>query len=202
MPHLHSPPNHGLSDIIAAYFPLGYLGHAVDVGASDGTSVNSSYGLEKTRGWTVLSVEPNPEFWEYLVRDRAFVEKCACSDFSGTATLAINVDGPEAYSTIGVVPPEGLAMYKDWNKIEVPVYTLEEVLARNEFQKLDVLCVDTEGTELQVLKGIDLAKWKPKVVVTECWDLEGPIDGYLADFGYTKISRIQPGTVNDLFHLP
>lgn len=201
MPHLRVPPNHGLSDIIADYFPPGYIGHAVDVGASDGTSISSTYGLETVRSWNVLSVEPNPEFWEHLIRDRAFVEKCACSDFTGTAIMTINVDGPEAYSTIGEVPPEGLAKYSDWKKIEVEVRTVEELLAKHSFPKLDVLCVDTEGTELRVLKGIDLSQWKPKVVVTECWDLTGPIDGYLAGFGYTKISRIQPETVNDLFYL-
>lgn len=201
MPHVRVPPNHGLSDIIASYYPPGYRGHAVDVGASDGQSVNTSYGLEVVRGWTVLSVEPNPEFWEWLELHRRPVERCACADFTGSATLTINVDGPEAYSTIGEVPAKGLAQYHDWKQIEVPVRTVEELLAKYEFPKLDLLCVDTEGTELSVLKGVDLKKWRPKVIVTECWELSGPIDGYLADLGYTKISRIQPETVNDLFYL-
>ncbi len=201
MAHQRVPPNYGLSDIIAGYFPSGYQGYAVDVGASDGTTVNTTYGLETVRGWTVLSVEPNPEFYEWLGEHRKLVEHCACSDFIGTATLTINVEGPEAYSTIGEVPPKGLEMYHDWNKIEVPVTTVEELLAKHGFPQLDLLCVDTEGTELNVLKGVDLKKWKPKVIVTECWETEGPIDGYLQDLGYTKISRIQPETVNDLFCL-
>lgn len=207
-PHVRVPPNHGLSDIIASHFPAGHKGYCVDVGASDGQTVNSTYGLELHRGWTVLSVEPNPEFHEWLEQHRGLVEKCACSDFTGTATMTINVDGPEAYSTIGVVgggssSPTALAhvKYTDWKQIEVEVRTVEELLAKHRFPRLDCLCVDTEGTELQVLKGVDLAKWKPKVIVTECWDLTGPIDDYLADLGYTKISRIQPETVNDLFYL-
>jgi FkbM family methyltransferase len=201
MPHIRVPPNHGLSDIIASYFPPTYKGYAVDIGASDGQTVNTTYGLEVVRGWNVLSVEPNPEFHDWLTLNRRLVEKCACSDFVGTATLTINVDGPEAYSTIGEVPAKGLAMYHDWKKIEVPVTTVENLLAKYQFPRLDVLCVDTEGTELNVLKGVDLAKWKPRVIVTECWELNGPIDSYLGDLGYTKISRIQAGTVNDLFYL-
>ncbi len=201
MAHLRAPPNYGLSDIIASYFPLGYAGHAVDVGASDGTTCNSTYGLEKIRGWTVLSVEPNPEFHDWLKEHRGLIEPFACADFMGSATMTINVDGPEAYSTIGEIPAKGLSMYKEWTKIQVPVTTVEELLAKHEFPQLDVLCVDTEGTELSVLKGVDLKKWKPKVVVTECWDLNGPIDGYLADLGYQKFSRVQPESVNDLFLL-
>lgn len=200
MPHVRVPPNHGLSDIIAAYFPDGYRGHAVDVGASDGVSVNSTYGLEKTRGWTVLSVEPNPEFWPALTTERAFVERCACADYVGTATMHVNADIPEAYSTIGSRPgvESGYAL---WNEIEVRVDTLERLLEKWQFPKLDVLCVDTEGTELAVLQGLDLAKWKPIVVVTECWQPTGPIDGYLEALGYRKHPRIQVQTFNDLFWL-
>lgn len=201
MAHVRHPPNHGLSDIIGSYFPAGYKGYAADVGASDGQTCNTTYGLEVMRGWTVLNVEPNPEFHEWLCLNRRLVEKCACSDFTGKATLTINVEGPEAYTTIGELPPQAHTQYTDWKKIEVEVQTLEDLLAKYQFPRLDVLCVDTEGTELRVLKGVDLKKWKPKVIVTECWDVTGPIDDYLGDLGYQKLSRIQPETVNDLFYL-
>jgi FkbM family methyltransferase len=202
MAHIRHPPNYGLSDIISRYFPTGYVGYCVDVGASDGQTCNTTYGLELVRGWKVLSVEPNPEFHEWLCLHRGPVEKCACSDFTGKVVMTINVQGPEAYSTIGEVSPKGLAMYSEWREVEVEVRTVEELLAKHQFPRLDVLCVDTEGTELNVLKGVDLAEWKPKVIVTECWDVSGPIDGYLSDLGYIKISRIQPEAVNDLFYLP
>jgi len=202
MPHIRHPPNYGLADIISSYFPRLYKGYAVDIGASDGQTCNSTYGLELARGWKVLSVEPNPEFWDWLTQHRGLVEKCACGEFGGVATMTINVDGPEAYSTIGEVAARGREMYHDWKKIEVPVARVEDLLAKHQFPQLDVLCVDTEGTELNVLKGIDLKKWQPKVIVTECWDLSGPIDGYLAALGYTKVSRIQQQAFNDLFFLP
>lgn len=202
MAHQRIAPNYGISDIIAGYFPGGYVGYAADVGASDGQTVNSTYGLEKVRGWTVLSVEPNPEFHDWLTQERGLVEKYACSDYEGKAIMTINVDGPEAFSSIGPIPDEGFEKYHNWKQIEVPVIQLETLLQKHAFPRLDVLCVDTEGTELNVLKGVDLAKWRPKVIVTECWNLEGPIDPYLQDLGYTKISRIQPEAVNDLFYLP
>ena len=201
MAHVRYPPNYGLSDIIAGYFPTHYRGYCVDVGASDGVTCNTTFGLETARGWKVLSVEPNPEFHEHLRAHRQLVEACACSNFTGTATLTINEVGPEAYTTIGTVPDKGRMEFTHWGEAEVRVETVEDLLAKHEFPQLDALCVDTEGTELDVLKGVDLKKWNPKVIVTECWETEGPIDDYLADLGYTKISRIQPATVNDLFYL-
>lgn len=202
MPHIRVPPNHGLSDIIAGYFPPNYQGYCVDVGASDGVSCNSTYGLERVRSWTVLSVEPNPEFWPTLTKERAFVEKRACSNYSGTATLHVNRDVPEAYSTIAARPEAEKVGYALWDEVGVEVDTLDSLLAKWAFPRLDVLCVDTEGTELDVLKGCDLMRWKPKVIVTECWEAQGPIDPYLGMLGYRKVSRVQPQTVNDLFYLP
>ena len=64
--------------------------------------------------------------------------------------------------------------------------------------RLDLLCVDTEGTELDVLKGCDIARWMPRVIVTECWDTTGPIDPYLESFGYVKSAR---NVHNDIFLL-
>ncbi len=179
-----NPPNLGLSDEIAKCFPNGYRGHAIDVGAADGVSVNTSYGLEAHRGWMVLSVEPNPEFLPVLLKERTWIEKCACSNFRGTATMHINVQTPEAFSTIGPQPNvTGNPFCDEWKDIEVRVDTLDNLLAKWQFPKLDVLCVDTEGTEPQVLDGIDLERWKPKVVVLEGWT-KGMHDAYMAERGY------------------
>src|SRR5437868_3825457 len=98
MPHVVHGPNAQLSHWIADQFPLGYLGYAVDVGASDGVSINTTWWLEKHLRWTVLSVEPNPQFLPALRAERAFVEACACDALPGKATFHVNTENPEAYS--------------------------------------------------------------------------------------------------------
>ena len=183
------PPNGYLSQFIIDQFPEGYRGHCVDVGASDGISVNSTYALEKSHGWTVISVEPNPTFHPWLVRDRAMVEKCAVGSVpQAAATFHVHINNEESFSSLAPkvrndkYPTEGMS----WKKIEVPVKTLEEILQRWEFSKLDALCVDVEGTEVDVLKSLDLGKWKPKVIIAESWDEPVEIQALIGPLGYER----------------
>jgi FkbM family methyltransferase len=191
MNHTLWPPNGHLAQFILDQFPEGYIGWGVDVGASDGISINTTYQLEAAHRWTILSVEANPEFGPMLKRHRAFVHMCACAHESGSAIFHVNELNPEAFSALtptlreDLYPTEGVR----FKKIPVPVCTVDSLLALWQFPQLDLLCVDTEGTELSVLKGCDLEKWKPKVLVIECWDKVGPIDLYLESFGYKKIGR-------------
>lgn len=186
MAHQRVPPNHDLSNLIAGYFSPTYIGHAVDVGASDGCSVNSTYGLEKLRRWTVLSVEPNPEFWPVLTSERAWVEKCACSNYAGHTVMHVNCQYPEAYSTIGAQP--AIQQYP-WKDIEVRVETVDALLGKWQFPKLDALCIDVEGTERDVLEGMSLESWKPKIVVLESWQ-ERLHEPYMKERGYRFRSRL------------
>ena len=189
--HKFWPPNSSLTKYITDQFEPGYVGFCVDVGASDGVSNNTTYLLEFSHRWTVVSVEANPEFAGVLKKTRARVEMCACSDKPGEATFSINTLNPEAFSSLrpqfreDLCPKDGVS----FKTVKVPVKTVDQILATWEFPQLDVLCVDTEGTELDVLTGCDLARWKPHVIVSECWDKVGPIDLYLESFGYVKTAR-------------
>jgi FkbM family methyltransferase len=176
--------------MILKHFPPGYQGHAIDVGASDGVSINTTLLLEKQFRWTVLSVEPNPEFKPYLEANRAFVEICACGSKPQTdAEFYVHLDNPEAYSALTVAhhPVEHPNDGARWKRITVPVRTLDQLLEKWEFPRLDVLCVDVEGTELDVLKGCDLRRWQPKVIVVESWDKTGPVHDYLKELGYSLV---------------
>jgi FkbM family methyltransferase len=191
MNHRMWPPNRNLSKWILDQFEPGYVGFGIDVGASDGISINTTYALEADSRWTILSVEANPEFAPLLKMCRARVEMCACSNESGEAEFSINMANPEAFSALkptlreDLCPSDGVS----FKKVTVPVKTVDELLARWEFPQLDILCVDTEGTELDVLRGCDLKRWKPRVICTECWDKVGPIDLYLEALGYVKTAR-------------
>jgi len=191
MHHQFYPPNEGISRWILNLFPAGYVGYCVDVGASDGMSINSTYLLEKECRWTVISVEANPFFKPMLMKQRAFVKMCALSNKpADDAMFHMNLDNLEAYSSLR--PSNHPRMLEEagerWATVKVPVRTLEQLLAEFEFSRLDALCIDTEGTELDVLGGIDLKKWTPLGIVVESWD-KGGHDAYLAQFGYERMWR-------------
>ena len=185
VPEQEWPPNGELSAWIARQFPEGFQGYAVDVGASDGISVNSTYMLESLR-WTVLCIEPNPVFWPKLRKLRPFVMTCACdSEAKDSATLHTFTPNPEAYSALRPThPPESKP--SEWSAIEVPVKTLDQCLEEAQFPRLDVLCVDVEGNELEVLKGVNFAKWKPKAIVVESWTDPSPALQYVEALGYER----------------
>lgn len=190
MPHVVHGPNAQLSRWIADQFPPGYVGYAVDVGASDGISINSTWWLEKNARWMVLSVEPNADFAERLRKERAFVEVCACDTLPGTATLHVNTDNPEAYTALRVVDGAGDPREQrgPWKKVTVRVETLDRLLEKWQFPRLDALCVDVEGSERQVLSGFDMKRWKPRVVVLESWK-PGDLDSLMDGWGYENMWR-------------
>lgn len=184
-------PNGGLSDAIRRHFPEGHLGFAVDVGASDGISVNTTYLLETVHHWTVLSIEANPAYAPALRKCRGRVEMCAVSNVPGISTFHINDANPEAYSSLMPTKRLDLAGRAEarWSHVDVPVRRLDELLEKWEFPRLDALCIDTEGTELDVLRSIDLEKWRPKAVVIEAWDTHSPADTWAESFGYERAWR-------------
>lgn len=194
---LELPHNGPINNWIKSQFPDGYVGHAVDVGASDGRFINSTWLLEKKFRWTVLSVEANPYIKPLLMKERAFVKMCAVGSVpADDVDFHINMDNLEAFS--GLRPQKEHKRFKEeagkrWETIKVNVRTLEQLLAEAEFPKLDVLCVDVEGTERDVLASIDLSKWKPRAIVVECWD-EGTLDDALPDY-----ERMCRSAENDMY---
>jgi len=61
---------------------------------------------------------------------------------------------------------------------------------------VDFVSIDTEGTELNVLKGFDLVKYNPKVLLIENNYNDTDVEEYLKDFGYIKVKR---NYVNDFY---
>ncbi|MDC1177861.1 FkbM family methyltransferase [Candidatus Pelagibacter sp.] len=55
----------------------------------------------------------------------------------------------------------------DQIKVDINCYTLNTVLENNDFHDFDYLNVDVEGTELNVIKGINFKKYKPKLITIE-----------------------------------
>jgi hypothetical protein len=94
--------------------------------------------------------------------------------------------------------------------VKVKAITLEKILDQHlpEGTVIDFLSLDTEGYELNVLKGLNLSKYKPRYMLIEIysWDLE-TITSFLGENGYqlhSNFSNYNPvdnphwdGTHND-----
>jgi FkbM family methyltransferase len=183
---------------IAKHFPRDFAGYACEVGAYDGLEGSITLALEQA-GWKCLAIEPNPALEPGLKLWRDLYRLCACSDHESPAEpFHIYNPGPGGFSTLrrqkphpNWVPPKD-----DWSVIQVPVRTLDSLLEEVGFPELHALSIDTEGTELDVLRGFDILRWKPRCVVIESWAVDSPVCTWMAERGYARIDR---WNVNDLF---
>jgi FkbM family methyltransferase len=174
-------------------------GYAVELGAYDGIYGSTTYQLEQV-GWKVLCVEPNPRFQVQLLKNRKLVWGGACSDHKGRERFHILDPAPACYSSLRPDKQRATSIgpfnEESWTETEVAVDTLDHLLERYQFPRVDCATIDTEGTELDVLKGFDLDRWQVKALVVESWDAQNEIVPYLAERGFHRVER---RLVNDLF---
>lgn len=197
-----NPP---VDKLISDYFDDEYKGGCIDIGASDGISGNNTKHFEE-KGWYCLCIEPNQNFNLKIKRPNTL--NYAISDknednipfnvvsYNGqeisTSSLRIDDRLIEEESKIGNNNPVITQTY-------VNTRTLNFIIENHyKFDSVDFISIDTEGTELDILKGFDIQKYKPKLIVIENNFKDPDIEEYLKGFNYIKH---QNSYVND-FYIP
>lgn len=143
-------------------------GFYIDVGAWDDVADSvTKHFYEK--GWHGINVEPVPVYFAKLQhsRGRDINLNLALLDKPGSCTLfAIPDTGLSTFDSNHA--SDHRAKGFQVQEREVEVRTLETIC--NEYAKdtqIDFLKIDTEGTELQVLRGGNWTRFRPRVVVIE-----------------------------------
>lgn len=158
----------------------------VEVGAFLPDALSNTYLLEQN-GWDGVLIEPQPELCEKLLRQRrAKVFQFACgSPAQHGKELLFEING--ALSKIVNGPAPGIL--GDQNIVRVSVRTLDSILTEAEVDKVDFLSIDTEGAEMDVLKGFTVSRWHPSLVIIE--DNDGDLAPYrfLKNNGYKLVNR-------------
>ena len=158
---------------IREYFNFKGEGVFVEVGANEPVSIGSqSWHLEKHLNWSGLLIEPNPELAEQArkTRPQSVVCQSACTspEKSGEMILYIPIHDGQAVSGHAAVGKNvDDFTYRDHVEIKVHAKTLNDLLEENNICHIDFLSVDVEGTEMDVLLGIDLKKYRPKLILLE-----------------------------------
>ena len=154
------------------YFKGRQAGFFVEVGAFDGVSLSNTYHFEQI-GWTGILIEPDPDnaaqCRAHRPRSRTF--ECAVVAPEATGEVAFfKVSGGTVYSTTSFTAAHRkrlLAGGYQWREVRVPARTLDSILQEAAAPRLDFVTIDVEGGELQVLRGFDIRRWKPRAVVVE-----------------------------------
>lgn len=163
----------------------------IDIGAHDGTTLSNTYLLEKL-GWKGICVEPNPILYKRLkaIRKKSHCCKAALFSESGktfTFRKADLLGGIEDY----------LDTYKtETEKAEtftVQTKTLTDILRECNAPKfIQFMSLDTEGTELEILKGTDFDRYKFGLISVE-HNYQEPrrseMKVYLSSKGYKRLRK-------------
>ena len=162
-------------------------GFFVEVGANDPKKDSQSYHLEAA-GWTGILVEPLPDLAAELRRQRkAQVFEVACSSPEQAGrTMRLHVAGP--FSSFD--PNLAVTGMRADRTIDVTVRTLDDVLSEGRaVAPIDLMSVDVEGHELDVLRGFDFTRWKPRLVLLE--DHVSSLDKhrFMTNAGYALMRR-------------
>ena len=146
----------------------------VEVGASDGRECSNTLHFEE-KGWTGLCVEADPRVWNALLANR----KCAC--YLGAVAPKpgrVNIDCTvvQTHSGIG---RNATTPYGKGTAVSVPALSLSALLTAHDIEHVDILSIDTEGTEIDVWDSIfDWVLWDgrghplPSIVIME-WETAG-----------------------------
>ncbi len=154
----------GESELVFEYFKKRPNGFFVEVGANHPTRRSQTWFLEQ-QGWKGLLVEPNPALCEQLRTSRPnsqVFEMALGADYDvGEADLHIGkADGHSA------LKPR-VSTVLTGQRIRVTVKTLDWVMENAGPKEVDFVSIDVEGMELEVLRGFDLGRWQPKLLVIE-----------------------------------
>ncbi|PZS20045.1 MAG: hypothetical protein DLM57_02715 [Pseudonocardiales bacterium] len=164
---------HGEDVLLAERFSAKHGGGFVEVGALDGDFLSNSYYFEKALNWTGVLIEANPSQAELCRRNRprSQVVNCAVVAPGAPPNVAFQVaEGNEAYSTLS---PNRLyaGLLRERNisttGVVVPAATLDTILENAQISSIDFVTIDVEGHEHDVVRGFDLRRWSPTVVLVE-----------------------------------
>ncbi len=151
-------------------------GFYVDVGAAHPTALSVTR-LFYERGWRGLNIEPLPHMFATLVRERPrdVNLQLAVSDRAGEfrffKVAAARCDERSNGSGLSTFDQALAEQYRaqghEVQELRIPVLTLNELLDRHAPPTIDFLKLDVEGHERAALRGLDLDRHRPRILLIE-----------------------------------
>jgi FkbM family methyltransferase len=152
-------------DIILNYFK-DEVGTFLDLGSYDGVNLSNTRALVRKK-WKGVLVDPSPEVFKRLELNCKDYEltliNCAVSDYNDTVSF---YDNQNAVATMHQKETERWDN-EEFNKIEVRCRDVKELLEELPYTVYDFISIDCEGEDLTLLKRIDFAKYKTRLVCVE-----------------------------------
>jgi FkbM family methyltransferase len=166
----------------------------VEVGAGPPEFYSMSKHFRENN-WRCICIDPNPKFVNMHKELGNEIYQYACSDIEGTQTFNIVETSWDtdkngiSYSSLGLKYP--LNEKHNIFQIEVETITLDTLLTKLNIKEVNLLSVDTEGWEIEVLKGFDFNTFNPKVVVIENYLHNKNYETFMNSKGYSLKNKLE-----------
>ncbi|MCX6019958.1 MAG: FkbM family methyltransferase [Chloroflexi bacterium] len=144
----------------------------VEFGAADGFSLSNTYLLETRLGWNGIVAEPAHVYHDELQRNRTCRIDLRCVAERSDESVEFLQSFTSAYSS--------MAAFADphfWGKKEnldkavryhVTTVSLNDLLEQHDApRRMGYLSIDTEGSELAILKAFDFSRYSVDVITVE-----------------------------------
>jgi FkbM family methyltransferase len=186
-----------------------HQGVFVEVGAASPDYLSMSQHFRES-GWRVIAIEPNPYFCAKH-RERGYeILEYACGDRDEddvpfeTVLLSENntyLDGKVTYESFSAlkVKADYAALRPEITPttIHVKLRKLDTILAEHapDVDHIDVLSVDVEGWELDVIRGLSIARFQPDIVIIENYFEEEAYVTCMVELGYALWRTVHPNQI-------
>lgn len=141
-------------------------GFFIELGANNGLFQSNTAFLEKEMGWKGILIEPSLKGYNQCKINRP---KSICLNYA-----YVSKDYKEDYiegdfednNPMGSINGHRIGRK---NLVKVKAITLEKILDEHCRTNIDFLSLDTEGYEFEILKGLNLNKYLPKILLIEIY---------------------------------
>jgi FkbM family methyltransferase len=192
--------------IIRDFFQDRKGGFYLDVGCANAVETSNTYYLEKHLGWTGIGIDALEDYaaeWRKM-RPRSKFLRHLVSDQSGDTERFYKSFG-RGISSTDQEWASGKAFGADFptEEIQAETITLNDLLAREGVDRIDLLSMDIEGHEPKALAGFDIERFQPELVVIERQlhrQKNREVARYFMQHGYERIEKYRAyDSVNDYY---
>lgn len=161
----HSKSQFGQDLFVLAALDFPKFGYFVEFGAADGKEISNTFLLEKEFQWMGILAEPAKVWRKHLIRNRKAHIETRCV-YSETGKW-LEFQESKKFATLSAIKSDGDHIPSPMN-YKVETISLFDLL--DEFkapQIIDYLSIDTEGSELSILRNFNFSKYSFKIITVE-----------------------------------
>ncbi len=180
-------------------------GFYLEVGAYNGISESVSLRFEKELDWSGLLIEPNPLHYKYLKRNRS---RNICLNFiclnkkffkkklyiKNLNQMSYIVDEKQRFyfKDYPIKKINNLAKESksgNFKSYKCKIQSLENIFNKYKIKALDLAIIDVEGSELELLEGINFNKIKINYLCIESYNIN-KLRNYMKKKNYKFITKL------------